>query len=79
MAHHLPKIIYRGIAQQVEQRSPKPRVVSSILTAPAKIKIKLFVRLIRSFVTPNQIVPIYTNSLTNLYNPAIMNAEDYHH
>ena len=26
----------RGIAQQVEQRSPKPRVVSSILTAPAK-------------------------------------------
>ena len=25
----------RGIAQQVEQRSPKPRVVSSILTAPA--------------------------------------------
>ena len=27
---------YRGIAQLVEQRSPKPRVVSSILTAPAK-------------------------------------------
>ena len=27
--------MYRGIAQQVEQRSPKPRVVSSILTAPA--------------------------------------------
>lgn len=26
---------FRGIAQQVEQRSPKPRVVSSILTAPA--------------------------------------------
>ena len=26
---------YRGIAQPVEQWSPKPRVVSSILTAPA--------------------------------------------
>ncbi len=26
---------HRGIAQLVEQRSPKPRVVSSILTAPA--------------------------------------------
>ena len=31
-------ITHRGIAQQVEQRSPKPRVVSSILTAPAKKK-----------------------------------------
>ena len=27
--------LFRGIAQLVEQRSPKPRVVSSILTAPA--------------------------------------------
>ena len=27
--------LHRGIAQPVEQRSPKPRVVSSILTAPA--------------------------------------------
>ena len=27
--------IYRGIAQLVEHRSPKPRVVSSNLTAPA--------------------------------------------
>ena len=30
MAHH-----NRGIAQLVEQRSPKPRAVSSNLTAPA--------------------------------------------
>ena len=29
--------MYRGIAQLVEQRSPKPRVVSSILTTPAKL------------------------------------------
>ena len=29
----------RGIAQQVEQRSPKPRVPSSILGAPAKEKV----------------------------------------
>ena len=29
----------RGIAQQVEQRSPKPRVPSSILGAPAKKKV----------------------------------------
>ena len=29
--------MYRGIAQLVEQRSPKPRVVSSILTAPAML------------------------------------------
>ena len=28
-------LLFRGIAQLVEQRSPKPRVVSSILTAPA--------------------------------------------
>ena len=28
--------LYRGIAQLVEQWSPKPRAVSSILTAPAK-------------------------------------------
>ena len=28
--------IYRGIAQLVEQRSPKPRAVGSIPTAPAK-------------------------------------------
>ena len=28
--------LHRGIAQLVEQRSPKPRVVSSILTTPAK-------------------------------------------
>ena len=27
---------YRGIAQLVEQRSPKPRAVSSSLTTPAK-------------------------------------------
>ena len=30
--------ICRGIAQLVEQRSPKPRAVSSSLTAPAKEK-----------------------------------------
>ena len=30
--------INRGIAQLVEQRSPKPRAVSSSLTTPAKIK-----------------------------------------
>ena len=29
------KSFYRGIAQLVEHRSPKPRVVSSNLTAPA--------------------------------------------
>ena len=29
-------LLFRGIAQLVEQRSPKPRVVSSILTAPAR-------------------------------------------
>ena len=29
---------FRGIAQQVEQRSPKPRAVGSIPTAPAKKK-----------------------------------------
>ena len=34
MAHH--NLFLRGIAQLVEQRSPKPRVVSSNLTAPAK-------------------------------------------
>ena len=34
MAHHK----YRGIAQLVEQRSPKPRAVSSNLTAPAREK-----------------------------------------
>src|SRR5699024_10105237 len=28
--------VYRGIAQLVEQRSPKPRAVSSRLTTPAK-------------------------------------------
>ena len=31
-------LIYRGIAQLVEQRSPKPRAVSSSLTTPAKKK-----------------------------------------
>ena len=31
--------LFRGIAQPVEQRSPKPRVVSSILTAPATKKL----------------------------------------
>ena len=30
--------VCRGIAQLVEHRSPKPRVVSSNLTAPAKNK-----------------------------------------
>ena len=30
--------INRGIAQLVEQRSPKPRAVSSSLTTPAKVK-----------------------------------------
>ena len=30
--------ICRGIAQLVEQRSPKPRAVSSSLTTPAKTK-----------------------------------------
>ena len=29
-------VIFRGIAQLVEQWSPKPRAVSSSLTAPAK-------------------------------------------
>ena len=29
--------VYRGIAQLVEHRSPKPSVVSSNLTAPAKL------------------------------------------
>ena len=28
-------VFFRGIAQLVEHRSPKPRVVSSSLTAPA--------------------------------------------
>ena len=32
------KVFCRGIAQLVEHRSPKPRVVSSNLTAPAKNK-----------------------------------------
>ncbi len=31
----LVKMFYRGIAQLVEHRSPKPGVVSSNLTAPA--------------------------------------------
>ena len=36
MAHFFSYFFsFRGIAQLVEQRSPKPRVVSSILTAPA--------------------------------------------
>ncbi len=30
--------IYRGIAQLVEQRSPKPRAVGSIPTAPANFQ-----------------------------------------
>ena len=30
--------INRGIAQLVEQRSPKPRAVSSSLTTPARVK-----------------------------------------
>ena len=34
MAHH-QKIIYRGIAQLVEQRSPKPRAEGSNPSAPA--------------------------------------------
>ena len=33
----LKQSIYRGIAQLVEHRSPKPSVVSSNLTAPAKL------------------------------------------
>ena len=32
--------LYRGIAQLVEQRSPKPRVQSSSLCAPAKEKVR---------------------------------------
>ena len=32
---HSANVIYRGIAQLVEQRSPKPRAVSSRLTTPA--------------------------------------------
>ena len=35
-------VICRGIAQLVEHRSPKPRVVSSNLTAPANKKAVLF-------------------------------------
>ena len=31
-------LVFRGIAQLVEQRSPKPRAVSSSLTTPAKKK-----------------------------------------
>ena len=34
MAHH----VYRGIAQLVEQRSPKPRAEGSSPSAPAKTK-----------------------------------------
>lgn len=34
---------YRGIAQLVEQRSPKPRVQSSNLCAPAKLDEKQIV------------------------------------
>ena len=30
--------VYRGIAQLVEQRSPKPRVEGSSPSAPAKLK-----------------------------------------
>ena len=41
MAHFFSFFLsFRGIAQLVEQRSPKPRVVSSILTAPAKYREK---------------------------------------
>ncbi len=32
------KVMFRGIAQLVEQRSPKPRAVSSSLTTPVKQK-----------------------------------------
>ena len=39
MAHH----IFRGIAQLVEQRSPKPRAEGSSPSAPAKIKRHLWV------------------------------------
>ena len=35
----------RGVAQLVEHRSPKPGVVSSSLAAPAKMIIRLFVKL----------------------------------
>ena len=33
---NVANLIHRGIAQLVEQRSPKPRAVSSSLTTPAK-------------------------------------------
>ena len=36
MAHHQIKMLYRGIAQLVEQRSPKPRAEGSSPSAPAK-------------------------------------------
>ena len=36
-------IFYRGIAPMVEQRSPKPRVVSSSLTAPVMKHLRFFV------------------------------------
>ena len=35
------EISQRGVAQLVEQRSPKPRVVSSSLAAPAKFVTKI--------------------------------------
>ena len=41
MAHHfLLFLLSRGIAQPVEQRSPKSRVVSLILTAPATFEVR---------------------------------------
>ena len=36
ISEHCESKCYRGIAQLVEHRSPKPSVVSSNLTAPAK-------------------------------------------
>ena len=39
-------VFFRGIAQLVERRSPKPNVVSSNLTAPANKK----VRFMRAFL-----------------------------
>ena len=42
---NVANLIYRGIAQLVEQRSPKPRAVSSSLTTPAKKSVHESVRI----------------------------------
>ena len=44
------QISYRGIAQLVEQRSPKPRAVSSSLTTPATLETAQTLRLSRFYV-----------------------------